>query len=52
MEGQRTFTYPNAIVRVHFPDLTEEEQKRRMKKIQTAAAELLKETEVKRREIK
>jgi formiminotetrahydrofolate cyclodeaminase len=52
MEGQRTFTYPNAIVRVHFPDLSDEEQKRRMKKIQTAATELLKEVEVRKREIK
>lgn len=47
MEGQRetiTFTYPNAIVRVHFPDLSEEENNKRMKKIQKAASELLKET--------
>lgn len=46
MEGQneiRTFTYPNAIVRVHFPDLTAEEQKRRMKYIYKAAEALLKE---------
>lgn len=40
----KTFTYSNAIVRVHSPNLTEEENKRRMKKIHTAAAELLKET--------
>ena len=46
MEGQRTFTYPNAIVRVHFPDLTDEEQKRRLKKIHQAAAELLKERRI------
>ena len=47
MDGQRevkTFTYPNAIVRVHFPDLSDEENNKRMKKIQKAAAELLKET--------
>lgn len=46
MNGQRetkVFTYPNAVVRVHFPDLTEEEQKRRMKQLHDAAAELLKE---------
>ena len=46
MEGQneiRTFTYPNAIVRVHFPDLTAEEQKRRMRYIYKAAEALLKE---------
>ena len=54
MEGQRevqTFTYPNMIVRVHFPDLTEEENKRRMKRLHQAAEEILKEQEVKRREI-
>lgn len=46
MEGQckiETFTYPNAIVRVHFPDLTDGENSRRMKKIRKAAEELLKE---------
>lgn len=45
MNGQcETFTYPNAIVRVHFPDLSEEENNRRMKLIKKATAELLKET--------
>lgn len=46
MNGQseiKTFTYPNAIVRVHLPDLTDEEHNRRMKKIYKAAEELLKE---------
>ena len=46
MDGQRetkTFIYPNAIVRVHFPDLTAEEQERRMKRIYKAAVEVLKE---------
>lgn len=46
MNGQSeilTFNYPNAIVRVHLPDLTDEEQKKRMKKIHKAAEELLKE---------
>lgn len=47
MEGQyetETFTYPNAIVRVHFPaGLTDEENRKRMKKIRKAAEELLKE---------
>lgn len=46
MDGQRetrTFTYPNAIVRVHFPDLSEEDRKKRMKLIYKAAEELLKE---------
>lgn len=37
----KTFVYPNAIVRVHIPDLTEEEQRRRMKRIHAAAADLL-----------
>lgn len=47
MDGQReikVFTYPNAIVRVYFPDLSEEERNRRMKRIQQAATALLKET--------
>ena len=38
----KTYTYPNMTVRVHIPDLTEEERNRRMQKIHTAAAELLK----------
>lgn len=38
----KTFTYPNMTVRVHIPDLTEEERTRRMQRIHTAAAELLK----------
>ena len=45
MDGQgetKTFTYPNAIVRVHFPDLSDEENKKRMKQIHKAATELLK----------
>jgi ribosome recycling factor len=54
MSGQReikTLTYPNAIVRVHFPALTDEEHKKRMKQIHKAAEDLLKEAvkhEVKR----
>lgn len=46
MNGQseiQTFIYPNAIVRVHFPNISDEENERRMKKIYKAAAELLKE---------
>ena len=39
----RTFTYPNMIVRVHIPDVDEEERKRRDKRICDAAIELLKE---------
>lgn len=40
----KTFVYPNMIVRVHIPDLTEEERARRYKQIYAAAAELLKST--------
>ena len=43
MEGQKIFTYPNAVVRVTFADLTPEEHNRRMKQIRKAAEELLKE---------
>ena len=39
----RTFEFPNWIIRVHIPDLTEEERARRMKAIHDAAAEVLKE---------
>ena len=45
MEGQRkpqTFTYPNMIVRVHFPDLTDAERKRRNKELYKAAEDILK----------
>jgi len=51
MDGQReikTFTYPNMVVRVHFPDLTDEENDKRMKKIHKAAEEVLKETIMKK----
>lgn len=37
-----TFNFPNAVVRVHIPDLTEEERARRMKKIHDEALNLLK----------
>ncbi len=45
MNGQRemrTFQYPNMIVRVHFPDLTEDEKKRRTKELHKAAETILK----------
>lgn len=51
MDGQcevKTFTYPNVIVRVHFPDLSDEENKKRMKQIHKAATELLKNKEERR----
>ena len=38
----RTFVYPNAIVRVHIPDLAEDERNRRMKEVQRAAQQILK----------
>ena len=39
----KVFTYPNMIVRVHIPDLTDAERNRRMKTISKAAEALLKE---------
>ena len=51
MDGQRevqTFTYPNMVIRVHFPDLTDEERKKRTKELHKAAEELLKSTHEKR----
>lgn len=41
----RTFTYPNAIVRVHIPDLTTDERNRRMRTVKRAAEDLLKSVE-------
>jgi ribosome recycling factor len=38
----RTFTFPGMVVRVHIPDLTEEERARRMRAIHNQAATLLK----------
>lgn len=39
----KTYTYPNAIIRVHFPDISDEENERRMKRVKATAAELIKE---------
>ena len=39
---ERTFEYPNAIVRVHIPALAEDERKRRMKEIKCSAEKILK----------
>ena len=39
----KVFTFPNMVVRVRQPDISDEEQKRRMKRIYKAAEELLKE---------
>lgn len=47
MKGQDTYkevretVYPNAIVRVHIPDLTEEERARRMQIIKRAAEDFM-----------
>ena len=38
----KTFSFENMTVRVHIPDLDEQERKRRMKKIHDSAAQLLK----------
>jgi hypothetical protein len=40
----RTFTFPNCTARVYFPDISDEERQRRMKRIEQAAANLLKGT--------
>ena len=37
----RTFSFPGMTVRVHIPDLTDEERIRRMKSIHNQAANLL-----------
>lgn len=37
----RTFHYENAVVRVHIPDLTPEENERRKKEVAKAAVQLL-----------
>lgn len=39
----KTFEYPNCIVRVHIPDITEHEKAIRMKLIHKASESLLKE---------
>lgn len=43
----KEFIYPNAVVRVHHPDITKEERDRRMKQIYKAAEDVLKEKEKK-----
>lgn len=39
---ERIFEYPNAIVRVHIPDLADDERQKRMEKIKISAEKLLK----------
>lgn len=38
----KTLTYPNMIVRVHIPDLTEDEREKRMRNIKKATESFLK----------
>lgn len=40
-----TMEFPNMIARIHIPDLTEEERKRRMQMIYNATANLLRKGE-------
>ena len=37
----KTYHFPNAVVRVHFPDISDEEQERRYEEIKRAALALL-----------
>lgn len=46
IETTQTFIFPNAIVNVHFSELTEEKRKLRMKVVKKAAEELLKAREI------
>ncbi len=39
---QKTFIFDNMTVRVHSPELSQEERKKRMQKIYNAASDLLK----------
>ena len=39
----KVFEFPNAIVRVHIPDISDEENERRMKQVRKAAEALLRE---------
>ena len=37
----KVFNYDDAVVRVHIPDLTPEEQSKRMKEVERAALQLI-----------
>ena len=39
----RVFKYPNAVVRVHFPDISDEENEIRLERIKQSAEQLLRE---------
>lgn len=43
----KVFEYPNMIVRVHSPNISDEENQKRMKRLHIAAAELLMELQKK-----
>ena len=45
-----TFNFPNAVVREHRPELTDQERDKRMKAIRKASADLLKEVEKRKTE--
>lgn len=38
---EKIFTYPNAIIKVHIPELSKEERSRRMKQLKKATQGLL-----------
>jgi ribosome recycling factor len=44
----KTFTYQNAVVRVHIPDLTTEEREKRMNELKKATARFMKAVEKER----
>lgn len=46
----RTFHFENMTVRVHIPDIDEQERKIRMDKVKASAAELLKSVAMKKKE--
>lgn len=48
MSNTTTLNFPNAVVRVHRPELTPEERTRRMKAIHDASMNLLREIERKK----
>ena len=41
----RVFEYPGWVIRVHIPDISDEENERRMKKVRKSAEALLKEVQ-------
>lgn len=49
MAEVKTFEYPNCIVRVHIPELTEDERKQRIDDLKQATANFMKAVEKGRR---